>query len=260
MSTLLWIIGATFLISFISFIGVLTLSFKKDFLKKILVVLVAFSAGALIGVAIFDLVPETLEAAGSSASIYIVSGILIFFVVERFIGWHHSHHEADIDPAGHKEHHHSHEKPFVYIALASESVHNFIDGTLIAASFIVNVPLGIATTIAVALHEIPQEIGDFAILLHGGLKPRKALFYNFLVAITAVAGGVISFFLSSQIENSIPVLLGIAAGGFLYVAIVDLLPELHKSGTGWKRNLAQLVSLGIGIVVIYLLGVLLPGG
>ncbi len=257
MSTLLWIIGATLLISLISFIGVFTLSFRKVFLKKALLVLVAFAAGSLIGVSLFDLIPEAIELGGVSGSLYVVIGIVVFFVVERFVGWHHSHHEEDIDPKSSKEHHHDHKKPFVYTTLASEAVHNFIDGTLIAASFLTSIPLGIATTIAVAMHEIPQEVGDFAVLIHGGLKVSKALLYNFIVAITAIVGGVLTFFLSSVVENMTPALLGVAGGGFLYLALVDLLPEIHKEKS-WKKSVVQFVFLIAGIIIIYGLGILLP--
>ncbi|HLD57989.1 MAG TPA: ZIP family metal transporter [archaeon] len=259
MSTLLYIIAATLLVSVISFVGVFTLSLKREFLKRILLVLVAFAAGALLGVAAFDLVPEALELGGGAGSLYIVIGILVFFGVERFIGWHHSHHEEDVDPQGHKEHHHDHRKPFVYVALASEAVHNFIDGMLIAASFLVNIPLGIATTIAVCMHEIPQEIGDFAILLHGGFSVKKALLSNFLVAITAVVGGILAFFLSSILENIGPALIGIAGGGFLYLALADLIPEINK-GKGLKSSIVQIVFLVIGIAIMYSLGIVLPHG
>ena len=257
MSTLLWIIGATLLVSLISFVGILTLSLKRAFLIKIILVLVAFAAGSLIGVSLFDLIPETIELGGSMASLYITFGILIFFMLERFIGWHHLHHEEDVDPKGHKKHHHNHAKPFVYTNLASESIHNFIDGILIGASFLVNIPLGIATTIAVALHEIPQEIGDFAVLIHGGLKIKKALIYNFFAAVTAVIGGVMTFFVSSSIGNLIPILLGVAGGGFLYLALADLIPEMHKE-KDWKKSLVEFVFLVIGILIIFFVGLALP--
>ncbi len=259
MSELLWIIGATAIISLISFIGVFTLSFNRKLLSKMLLVLVAFAAGSLIGVSFFDLIPESMELGGSIASLYIVIGILIFFVVERFVGWHHSHHDEDIDPSGHKHHHHPHHKPYVYTNLAAEAVHNFIDGTLIAASFIVSVPIGIAATIAVALHEIPQEIGDFAVLIHGGLEINKALLYNFLVAITAIIGGLLTFFLAGVINSLIPALLGVAAGGFLYIALADLIPEIHCE-KNWKKSIIQFTFLLIGILVIYGILIALPHG
>ena len=260
MSVLLWVIGATFLVSLISFIGIVTLSLKRDFLMKTLLVLVAFAAGSLLGVAVFDLIPEALEAGGASASLFIVIGILIFFAVERFVGWHHTHKEHDTDIKGHhmdKEHDKYHHKPYIYTNLIAEAIHNFIDGLLIAASFLVNIPLGIAATVAVALHEIPQEIGDFAILIHGGLKVKQALLYNFIAAITAVVGGVLGIYLVGLESSLNPVLLGIAGGGFLYLALVDLVPEINKE-KDWKNSSAQFIFLVIGILVIYGLTILLP--
>ena len=255
MSELFWILGATFLVSLISFVGVLTLSLRKDFLMKILLVLVAFAAGSLLGVSFFDLLPEAFELS-EAAPLYILIGVLIFFIVERFIGWHHAHHEEDIDPSK-PAHHHDHKKPFVYTTLVSEAVHNFLDGTIIAAGFLTDPLIGIAVTIAVALHEIPQEIGDFAILLHGGFKTGKALLYNFIVAVFAILGGVVTFFLSTSIHNLAPLLIGIAGGGFLYLALVNLLPEIHKE-RDWKKSLVQFVFLIIGILIIYYMGILVP--
>lgn len=254
MSELLWIIGATVLISLISFVGVFTLALKKEFLMKIVIVLVAFAAGALLSVSIFDLLPEALEV--NLGTLYIVLGIITFFIVERFVGWHHSHHREDIDP-NMPDHHHDHKKPFVYTNLMAEAVHNFIDGTLIAVSFLVSIPLGISVTIAVAIHEIPQEIGDFAILIHGGLKINKALLYNFIVAIFAVLGGILTFYLIGAIETLKPILLGIAGGGFLYIALVNLLPEIHKE-KNWKKSVVQFIFLLIGILIIYYLGMFVP--
>ncbi len=260
MSIILWIVGATFLVSLISFVGVITLSLKRKFLEKILSGLVAFAAGTLIGVAFFDLVPEALGA-GSSASLYLVSGVLLFFIVERFVGWHHAHHDHDINPSEHhkdKDHDKYHHKPFIYTNLMADGVHNFLDGTVIAAAFITNIPLGIVTSIAVALHEIPQEIGDFAILVHGGLSIRKALIFNFISAITALAGGLIAFYLSSSsIGNLNPLLLGIGGGGLLYLALTDLLPEINKEND-IKRSLIQFVFLFSGILIVYSLALLLP--
>ena len=255
MSTILWVFGATFLVSLISFVGVFTLSMKRDFLMKIVLILVAFAAGALIGVAFFDLIPEALESSRTAAPVYLVLGILIFFVTERFIGWHHSHHEDDMGNADHKKdpHDKQHHKPFIYTNLIADGIHNFLDGTLIAASFLTSVPLGIASTIAVALHEIPQEIGDFAILLHGGLSVRGALFFNFLSALTAIAGGLMVVYISSAavvIKGLNPILLGIGGGGLLYLALTDILPEIHKE-TDWKKNVLQFILLLAGILIIY---------
>ena len=260
MSVILWIFGATFLVSLISFVGVSALALKKNFLLKILLILVAFAAGALIGVAFFDIIPEALQAS-KAAPIYIVSGILIFFSVERFIGWHHAHHEHDIDPTHHHKEDHDkyHHKPFIYTNLIADGIHNFLDGTLIAASFIANIPLGIATTIAVTLHEIPQEIGDFAILIHGGLSVRWALAFNFISAITAIIGGLFVVYLSatSAIQNINPILLGIGGGGLLYLALTDILPEINKEND-WKKSLAQFVMLLAGLVIVYSIAFFAP--
>ena len=257
MSLLLWIIGSTVLISLISLIGVLTLTLRKGFLIKITSILVAFAVGSLIGVSVFDLIPEAFEINSRAASIFLVVGILLFFGIERFVGWHHQHHKEDIDPKGFKDHHHEHGKPFVYLVLTADFIHNFVDGVLIAVSFLINIPLGIASTIAVALHEIPQEIGDFAILIHAGLKPKKALLYNFFAAMSAVLGGVLAFFLASSIENLTVYLLGIAGGGFLYLAMTDLLPEINHEKK-WKNTLAQFVAMVLGLLIIYSLSVLMP--
>ncbi len=257
MSLIFWIIGSTVLISLISLIGVLTLTLKKGFLIKITSLLVAFAVGSLIGVAIFDLIPEAFVINQQTASISIVIGILLFFGIERFIGWHHQHHKEDIDPKGFKEHHHDHEKPFVYTALTADFIHNFVDGVLIGVSFLVNIPLGIATTVAVALHEIPQEIGDFAILIHAGLKVKKALLYNFFAAISAVVGGVIGFYLASSIETFTVYLLGIGGGGFLYLAMTDLLPEINREKSR-KNSIAQFAALIAGLIIIYSLSVFVP--
>lgn len=261
MSLILWVLSATVLVSLISFVGIFALSLRRDFLMKILIVLVAFAAGALIGVAFFDIIPEAIEASSTEAPIYLVAGILIFFATERFIGWHHSHEEGNIDSKSHKNpHDKQHHKPFIYTNLLGDGIHNFLDGTLIAASFLTNVPLGIATTIAVALHEIPQEIGDFAILIHGGLSIRWALFFNFISAITAVLGGLMVVYFASAAStiNSLnPVLLGIGGGGLLYLALTDILPEIHKEND-WKKNLLQFAFLLAGILIIYSLAHVAP--
>ncbi len=241
------IIAASVLVSFISFVGVFALSLNKNILKSILFILVAFAAGSLLGVAILDVVPEALEG-GTISSIYIIVGILVFFAVERFVGWHHHHRESDIE---------THKHPSVYVNLIAEGVHNFVDGTLIAGAFLIDVPTGILITIAIILHEIPQEIGDFAVLVNGGLKPEKALFYNFISALTAVIGAVVAFFLSTSIESLAPILLSVAGGGFLYLSLTDLIPEIHKE-TDTKRAIIQFVFLAIGILAIYALFVSTP--
>ena len=182
METLHWILLSTFLVSLISFIGVFTLSLKEKFLNKILLILVSFAAGALIGGAFFHLLPEALEISFDlNIFVYLVVGIFVFFILERVLHWRHCHKgKCDVHP-------------FTYLNLVGDGVHNFIDGLIIAASFLTNISLGIITTIAVIFHEIPQEIGDFGILVYGGFSRTKALFFNFLSALTAILGALVGF-------------------------------------------------------------------
>ena len=233
------------IVSLVSLIGVWTLSIKTERLKAILIYLLAFSAGALFGDAFIHIFPEIGKNGFSIySSLFVLSGIGLFFVIEKFIHWQHCHMPIT------EEHAH----PFAYMNLIGDGLHNFIDGSIIAASFLVNIPLGIATTLAVILHEIPQEIGDFGVLLHGGFSKEKALGLNFLTALTAIIGAVITLIVGRFFANVSLFLLPIAAGGFIYIAGSDLIPELHKE-TAVKRSLMQLIAflLGIGITALLLL-------
>src|SRR3989338_3717906 len=230
------------IVSLLSLIGVIALSIKKDRLKKILIYTISFSAGALFGDAFIHLIPEAVEETGFSlkTALYILSGIVFSFITEKFIHWRHCHLPHS------KEHIH----PFAIMNLLGDSVHNFIDGLIIGASYLVNIPTGIATTIAVILHEIPQEIGDFGVLLQGGFSKAKALAFNFLTAATAILGAIISLMFSSYIKGLTTFLIPFAAGTFIYIAGTDLIPELHKE-VKFQRSLIQLVTflIGIGIMV-----------
>lgn len=234
---LYWIIIAALFVSLISLIGIFTLSLKDRLLKNILLVLVGFSAGTLMGGAFLHLIPESLEASGSERIFPIVIfGFLLFFVMEKLL-WRHCHEDKC-------EMH-----TFAYLNLVGDAVHNFIDGLIIAAAFITNIPLGIATMLAVAAHEIPQEIGDFGVLVYGGFQKKRALLLNLLTALTALLGGLLGYFLSSYMENTLIFLLPFAAGGFLYIAAVDLLPEIHKETDNVKTALSfTLFVAGIGLM------------
>jgi len=238
-SELFWILTATFVVSLISFIGVITLVLSEKRLKKILLALVGLSAGALIGGAFLHLLPEAIEISNKSTNIfiYVIIGFVIFFVLEKLL-WRHCHEK--VCPI----------HTFAYLNLIGDGVHNFIDGLVIAASFVVSIPLGTASTFAIAAHEIPQEMGDFGVLIYSGLKPKKALFLNFLSALIAVAGGVAGFYLLPYMESAKIYLLAIAAGGFLYIAAADLVPELHKE-TDTKRTVLSFASFLIGIVLLW---------
>jgi len=242
-----WIFGSVFFVSLVSLIGITALAFKKDRLENILLYLVSFAAGALLGDAFLHLIPEA--AAGGftvSLSLAILSGMMLSFALEKVIHWRHCH-----APVGE-----NHPHPFAYMNLFGDFVHNFIDGLIIAASYLVSIPVGIATTVAVLLHEIPQEIGDFGVLVHGGFSRRKAIAYNFLTALSAVLGAAIAVIAFSFIEGSMIILLGFAAGGFIYIASTDLIPELHKKNTCdsfSSSSIKQLFFIVFGIFMMYLL-------
>ena len=240
---LVYPIFAVFLISLISFIGVVTIFLNKKILNKLILVLVAFAAGALLGAAFFELIPESFEAIGNLY--WVVAGVLLFFIIESLLHWHHHHNST-----GNCEKCH-HVKPVAYLNLIADGFHNFIDGVLIIAGFMAGVPAGISIAIAIALHEIPQELGDFAILVHGGFSRAKALMFNFVSALFAVLGVVIGYFALSGLENLIPYVIGIAAGGFVYIAGADLIPELHRTGINYKRVFIQILFLILGVGLMW---------
>lgn len=245
-ATILYTILSVILVSLISLVGVITLSIKTKRLNKFLIYLISFSAGALLGDTFLHLLPELIEKNNFTiqTSLYIILGIGIFFILEKFIHWQHCH-------AHMSEENHIH--PFAYINLVGDGLHNFIDGIIIATSYIISIPIGIATTIAVILHEIPQEIGDFGILLHSGFKKTKALLLNFASALFAILGAVIALFSFNIIKNIELILLPISAGGFIYIAGSDLIPELHKHSESATRSLLQLISIILGVLIMVLL-------
>lgn len=249
------ILVSVIVISLISFVGAATLSLKKGVLEKILLVIVALGAGTLLGGALFDLIPEAVDAGGAIAYQYIAGGIVVFFIIEKLIHGHHHHHVLKQEERDHE--HKGPVRPFAYLNLAGEAIHNFLDGTIIAASYLTNFELGLIATLAIALHEIPQELGDFGILIKGGFTVKKALFWNFIVALTAVAGGLIVFFASSFSSLLTLIMLSIAGGGFLYIALANLIPELHHE-TNLKKAVVQVFFLVLGIALLYYIGILFP--
>lgn len=243
-SVWLYTLVSVMLVSLISFIGVVTLSMNAERLKQILIYLVSLSAGALFGDAFIHLLPEIVEETGweLTTSLSIMGGILTFFVLEKILHWHHYHLPHT------KEQIH----PFAVMNLIGDGVHNFIDGLIIGASYLVSIPVGMATTIAVGVHEIPQEIGDFGVLLHGGFSKGKAVFYNFLSALMAFLGAIVSLVLSTVVGNVTTYLIPFAAGGFIYIAGSDLIPELHKE-VKVKKSLIQFIAFIVGILVMFAL-------
>lgn len=244
--TLILTLLSVLFVSLISFVGIFTLSINAKKLKRFLIYIISFSAGALLGDTFIHLLPELIEKSSFTlrTSIYILSGILIFFSLEKIILWRHCH--LDITE---KNHVHS----FAYINLIGDALHNFIDGIIIAATYLISIPAGIATTLAVALHEVPQEIGDFGVLVHGGFSKSKALLLNFTSALFAILGALLSFFLVKSIQNLELILIPIAAGGFIYIAGSDLIPEIHKDSDKISKSLLQLLAILAGIAVMFLL-------
>jgi len=203
-----------------------------------LVLLVSLSAGALMGGAFLHLLPESVRGISTSdAFVYVLVGVVVFFCVEKILHWRHCH------IAKCREH------TFAYMNLIGDCVHNFIDGLIIAASFLTDIKLGFVTTLAVVLHEIPQEIGDFGVLIYGGFNLRKALLLNFLVALVAVFGGLVGYFLSTYI-GWVMFMLPIAAGGFIYISTSDLIPEIRKVAE-FKKSIASLIIFLISILLMY---------
>ncbi|MBI4992621.1 MAG: ZIP family metal transporter [Candidatus Magasanikbacteria bacterium] len=246
----LYTIASVFVVSLLSLVGLTAISVENNKLKKILIYLVSFSTGALLGDAFIHLLPEAVEQSGGftlTISISVLAGIILAFIIEKFIHWHHCHHTHS--PECLKEHHTNQIQSFAKMNLIGDSVHNFIDGLIIGGSYLVSFPVGLATTLAVILHEIPQEIGDFGILLHGGYKKKRALFLNFITALTAIVGAIIALLASQSIPNLTAFLIPFAAGGFIYIAGSDLMPELHKE-TDFKKSLIQLVTFVLGILVM----------
>ncbi len=245
MSVIIYTLLSVFIVSIISFVGVLTLSFEVKRLRRILIYLISFSAGALFGDVFIHLLPELVNEEGLSlsASVTLLGGIVVFFILEKIVHWQHCHMPVS------KEHIH----PFAYTNLVGDGLHNFIDGLIIAGAYMANIPTGIATTVAVILHEIPQEIGDFGVLLHGGFKKRRALLVNFISALFAVVGAVVALWLSGIVEGLTQFLVPLAAGGFIYIAGSDLIPELHKDGHNGWRSFVQVLVFILGIVIMGLL-------
>ena len=247
---LLYIVLATLLISLISLVGIL-ISLK--YIKKLLHYFISFAAGTLIAVSFFDLMPHALEELHDlgmhieESVIFIAIGIILFFLIEKLIHWHHCGKD------------HCDEKPTGLLILTGDFVHNFLDGVLIAGAFMLDFTTGIIMTFTVAIHEIPQEFGDFAVLLHSGFSKNKALLLNFVSALSAVLGGVIGYFMFDQIEGIAPFAVLITAGGFLYIALTDIVPAMHKHGANTKIVIIETVIFIVTIVGFYFLIGMLHG-
>lgn len=252
MTVLSYILLFTLLGSLGALIGGLVLLSKEKFTLKISHFLASFAAGVLLGAAFFDLLPEALregEEAGIDVHLWTLIGIIIFFIMERAIHWFHHH-----------EQYHEHEKETkttVPLIILGDTVHNFIDGVVIAATFMVSIPLGIVTALSVFAHELPQEIGDFGLLLHKGLRKAQIIWVNILSAVVAIGGALITYALGNALEFYIPILLSLTAGFFVYIALSDLIPEIHYER---RRGFATIESLLLllGVLVIWGITLLVP--
>lgn len=240
----LYTFASVIVVSLISFVGIFTLTLKEEILRKYIFLFISVAVGALLGDAFIHLIPEAFKNSvnTTSTSILIIVGIFLFFILEKFLHWHH--HGED------KENSHIH--PVGRLVLFSDGIHNFVDGIIIGASFLVSIPIGLASALAVILHEIPQEIGDFAVLLHSGYTKKRALWLNFLSALTSVFGAVALFTLGGINEKFSACFLPIAAGGFIYIAVADLIPELHKTKEV-KYSLMQVAAVVIGVLAMFVL-------
>lgn len=258
-------IASVLIVSLVSLIGVATTFLYSKQMQKTLLILVSLSAGTLFGGAFLHLLPEAVELNGFTplVSALLLAGILVFFLLEKFIHWHHCH--TALAPGTKEKHAHSHahlhleldvhkverndKQHLAIINLVGDGIHNFLDGLIIAVSYLLSVPIGIATTVAVILHEVPQEIADFGVLLYSGLSKRKALWFNFLSAIVAIAGAITGLIFGSRSELFISIMVPFAAGGFIYIAGSNLIPELHKE-CGLKDSFWHFFAFLFGILAM----------
>jgi zinc and cadmium transporter len=227
--------------SLIALIGLVTFVLTEEQLGRLLLPLVSLSAGSLLAGAILHLIPEAVTGreVGLGAFVWVLHGFALFFLMEQFLNWHHHHAVPS-----------RHAKPFTYLILVADGVHNFIGGLAIASSFLVSVEVGLVTWMAAAAHEIPQELGDFGILLHGGWERRRALVLNFLSALTILPGGLLAYLISARgIDTTF--LLSFAAGNFIYIAASDLIPEV-KHETRLATNMIHFAAFVCGVLIIWI--------
>ncbi len=272
MTSLLWIILATVVSGVLSVLAAgIFLALPARAREAVMPHMVSFATGALLGAALLGLIPHAVEGAGMEkvheVGIALIAGIALFFILEKFLLWRHCHddhcsehpvtdgdaHGHDHRGHGHHDHGHAHEqarkKASGALVLVGDALHNVLDGVLIAAAFLTDIHLGIVTAVAIMAHEIPQEVGNFAVLLHSGATRQRALMLNLMTSLTAVLGGVIGFFALEQSLKALPFALAVAASSLLYVAVADLIPGLHRRVDG-KSSVTQVILIGLGIALI----------
>ncbi len=238
MSVLHWIVGSSLLMSAIAMVGSFTLLLKPSTLDRLLLPLVAFAAGSLIGGAFFHMIPASLETFDNNIELFtwVLGGFCVFFALEQFLHWHHCH-RSQTDC----------KQPLTYLILVGDGLHNFIGGLAIAGTFLVDIRLGIMAWLAAAAHEIPQELGDFGVLIHGGWEKDKALLFNVMSGLTFLLGGLVTYTLSFSLDISF--LIPFAAGNFIYIGATDLVPEVNKHDS-LRINIINYFTFIIGILLM----------
>ena len=269
MNTLFWIILSTLVSGVLSVLAAgVFLALPKKQREGVLPHLVSFATGALLGAALLALIPHAVLGAGSDrvheVGIALIAGIALFFILEKFLLWRHCHDDhCDTHPVGGHLHQHDHahdhghnqthddarRKASGSLVLVGDALHNLLDGVLIAAAFLTDVHLGIVTALAIMAHEIPQEVGNFAVLLHSGVSRGRALGLNLLTSLTAVIGGVVGYFALETAVRVLPFALAVAASSLLYVAVADLIPGLHRR-VDPRSSVTQVLLISLGIAVI----------
>ncbi|MGZ8256329.1 MAG: ZIP family metal transporter [Gallionella sp.] len=247
MSVLLWIVAASFLGGALSVLcaALFALNARAHWVNG----LVSYAIGALLGAVFLDILPEAMQLSGNFAAVSgtILGGILLFFTLEKLLIWRHCHH--DHCEAHEAPHHHPHERSGSMI-MVGDTFHNFVDGVIIAAAFMTDIHLGIVTSLAIIAHEIPQEVGDFMILLHSGYSKTQALLLNLVSSIATLLGGLLAYFALQSMQHAVPTLLALAAASMIYVAVADLIPGLHKR-TQLRDTVEQVVLIVLGVSSIF---------
>lgn len=242
MPLLLAIVLASLAESAVSFSGAVAVIVKRELAETFAHRVLGFAVGALLGVTFFDVLPEAIAEVGAEAAFpWVVAGIFFFFILEKSILWYHYHQQS------------YHPHSYTYLLLIGDAVHNFVDGVALALSFLVSIPLGIATTVAILLHEVPQEIADFGLLIRGGFSRAKALVMNFLISLTTIGGALLAYALGEAIQGVLPYALALIGGNFLYLALSDLLPEIHEH-RGGVHFVTQLGLMLLGAGIMYTFG------
>lgn len=237
--TLLWILGSTVSISLISLGGIFVLASRVD-IHKLAFYLISLASGVLLGTALLHMIPEGILMNPRHALTLTGAGVLLFFILEKYMVWRHCHIH---------EHPEDHKRPrAASLVLTSDAIHNFADGMIVASAFLAGIPTGVSVAGAILLHEIPHELGDFGILVHGGYSTRQALKANLMTGLMATVGAALTYYFVEMVPTIQQMLIPVTAGGFLYVSLADLVPQLHEQ-TDVKENIQQIILFSAGFLI-----------